>query len=145
MMSHSQTFSGFDTILNFRSTGDPRPLLIDVSDVDGSLVSSFAGDSMFSISGPFIALSSAHVSDLAHRAQTRMYCRSLYLDLADSPKLVISPPLLALGVCSSVFKATKSIYIHEVHLYFQCLVSKGEVEPEIAITEAQALRGACHS
>ncbi|TQD95667.1 hypothetical protein C1H46_018714 [Malus baccata] len=129
-MAWGYTFStSLSDFCILRSTGDPRPLLIDVSDVDGSLVSSFAGDSMFSISGPFIALCAAHVSDLAHRAQTRMYCRSLYLDLADSPKLVISPPLLALGVCSSVFKATKSIYIHEVHLYFQCLVSKGEVEP----------------
>ncbi|XP_018504442.2 uncharacterized protein LOC103953283 [Pyrus x bretschneideri] len=81
--------------------GDPQPLLIDVSDVDGSLVSSFAEDNMFSISGPFIALCSAHVNDLAHRAQTRTYCRSSYLNPADSPKLVISPPLLALGVCNS--------------------------------------------
>ncbi|RXH98644.1 hypothetical protein DVH24_010969 [Malus domestica] len=100
-----------------RSTGDPRPLLIDVSDVDGSLVSSFAGDSMFSISGPFIALSSAHVSDLAHRAQTRMEVN---------------------------WVEQKGIKRNENKLKFvgACV----DVEfVEIAITEAQALRGACHS
>ncbi|KAB2636972.1 hypothetical protein D8674_027506 [Pyrus ussuriensis x Pyrus communis] len=101
MQAKQQETRGHGSRMVDRRPGDPRPLLIDVSDVDGSLVSSFAEDTMFSISGPFIALCSAHVSDLAHRAQTRTYCQSSYLDPADSPKLVISPPLLALGVCNS--------------------------------------------